>query len=61
MEAEAQPLLKRLGLERDEPPAISSPAPCVTFSGEAFGLDLHIICNGAQQTCAKLQSSCNAR
>lgn len=46
MEAEAQPLLKRLGLERDEPPAISSPAPCVTFSGEAFGLDLHIICNG---------------
>lgn len=48
MEAEAEPLLKALGLEKDEPPGISAPAPCVTFSGKAFGLDLHIVCNGAQ-------------
>lgn len=46
MEAEAQPLLAALGLKRDEPPAIAPPAPCITFSGTAFGLDLHIVCNG---------------
>ena len=46
MEAEAQPLLAALGLGRDEPPGIAAPAPAVTFSGSAFGLELHIVCNG---------------
>jgi hypothetical protein len=46
MEAEAQPLLERLGLEKDDPPPIASPAPAVSYSGTALGLDLHIVCNG---------------
>ncbi len=50
MEAEAEPVLRALGLEKDEPPAIAPPAPCVTFSGSALGLDLHIVCNGAIAT-----------
>ena len=46
MEAEAQPLLERLGLEKDDPPPIAAPAPAVSYSGTALGLDLHIVCNG---------------
>jgi DNA-directed RNA polymerase subunit H (RpoH/RPB5) len=46
MEAEAQPLLDRLGLEKDDPPVIAQPAPAVSYSGKALGLDLHIVCNG---------------
>ena len=47
MEAEAAPLLDALELRRDDPPAIAAPAPCVSFSGSHFGLQLHIVCNGA--------------
>ena len=47
MEAEAQPLVDRLGLNRDEPSRIAPPAPCVTFSGPCYGLDVHLVCNGA--------------
>ena len=48
MKAEAEPLLKALALQRDEPPVLAPPAPAVSFSGEAFGLDLHIVCNGGR-------------
>jgi DNA-directed RNA polymerase subunit H (RpoH/RPB5) len=46
MEAEAQPLLERLGLEKDDPPQIAAPAPAVSYSGKALGLELHVVCNG---------------
>mmetsp|Transcript_10161 Transcript_10161/g.30523 ORF Transcript_10161/g.30523 Transcript_10161/m.30523 type:complete len:254 (+) Transcript_10161:189-950(+) len=46
MEAEAKPLLELLGLQQDKPQALAGPAPAQTFSGSAYGLDLHIVCNG---------------
>lgn len=46
MEAEAKPLLDLLGLQQDEPQKLAGPAPAQTFSGTAYGLDLHIVCNG---------------
>ena len=46
MEQEAQPLLDALQLQRDEPPRIPPPAPCVSFSGHYAELDVHVVCNG---------------
>ena len=51
MEAEGLPLVESLGLQRDEPSKIAPPAPCVTFSGSRFGLDIHLVCNGELAAC----------
>eukprot|EP00192_Tetraselmis_astigmatica_P019023 CAMPEP_0117662892 /NCGR_PEP_ID=MMETSP0804-20121206/8293_1 /TAXON_ID=1074897 /ORGANISM="Tetraselmis astigmatica, Strain CCMP880" /LENGTH=250 /DNA_ID=CAMNT_0005469817 /DNA_START=62 /DNA_END=814 /DNA_ORIENTATION=+ len=46
MEAEAKPMVEKLGLTKDEPSRIPPPATCVTFSGKHGGLNVHIACNG---------------
>eukprot|EP00983_Pelagomonas_calceolata_P129280 1161593-Pelagomonas_calceolata.AAC.4 len=61
MEAEAMPFIKRLGLQRDAADSmpvvlitnnfhilhrILQPAPCVTFSGKACDMDVHVVWNG---------------
>ncbi|KAF5840826.1 nucleoside phosphorylase domain-containing protein [Dunaliella salina] len=46
METEAMPLVKRLGLQRDAADKILQPAPCVTFSGRACDMDVHVVWNG---------------
>ena len=51
MEAEGLPLVESLGLQRDEPSRIAPPAPCVTFSGSRFGVDIHLVCNGELAAC----------
>lgn len=62
MEAEAQPLLERLGLEKDNPPPIAAPAPAVSYSGKALGLDLHIVCNGEHVAmCSEMLYCCRVQ
>ena len=39
-------MVKSLGLQADEPPLISPPAPCHSFSGEHGGATVHIVCFG---------------
>lgn len=46
MEAEAMPMVKSLNLSKDDPPAIPPPAPCVTYSGEDWGVRIHLVCFG---------------
>lgn len=46
MEAEALPLVTHLGLKKNDPPAIPPPAPCVSFSGSDWGMDIHVVCFG---------------
>eukprot|EP00197_Chlamydomonas_leiostraca_P003932 CAMPEP_0202869702 /NCGR_PEP_ID=MMETSP1391-20130828/12599_1 /ASSEMBLY_ACC=CAM_ASM_000867 /TAXON_ID=1034604 /ORGANISM="Chlamydomonas leiostraca, Strain SAG 11-49" /LENGTH=246 /DNA_ID=CAMNT_0049550049 /DNA_START=25 /DNA_END=765 /DNA_ORIENTATION=+ len=46
MEAEAQPLITRLGLVKDDPPKVLQPAPCVTYSGSLGSLAVHVVWNG---------------
>ena len=46
MEAEATPLINKLGLQQDDPPRIPPPAPCTSYSGRYEGLDVHVVCNG---------------
>eukprot|EP00798_Chlamydomonas_sp_ICE-L_P020726 gene20726-27541_t len=46
MEAEAMPFINHMALKMDEPAVIAAPAPCVTFSGQASGMDLHVVWNG---------------
>lgn len=46
MEAEARPLLDLLELQRDQPHPLIGPAPAQVYSGAAFGLNLHVVCNG---------------
>eukprot|EP00884_Botryococcus_braunii_P016712 jgi/Botrbrau1/3724/Bobra.0363s0009.1 len=46
MEAEAAPAVVELGLTRDDPPRIKPPAPCISYSGTKFGLNIHLVCNG---------------
>lgn len=66
MEAEAAPAVVELGLKRDDPPRIKPPAPCISYSGTKFGIDIHLVCNGARAlpfimsnvllTCAEMDS-----
>lgn len=49
MEAEAQPLVKSLNLKLDDPPVISPPAPCVSYSGTEFGAAIHLVVFGEWQ------------
>jgi len=58
MEAEAQPLVERLALNRDEPSRIPPPAPCVTFSGTCFGISVHLVCNGARAAACPPPAAC---
>lgn len=44
MTAEALPMVERLGLQPDK--AFAPPAPCVSWSGEQFGLHIHLVQNG---------------
>lgn len=46
MEAEAAPLVNELNLTKDDPPRIAAPAPCVSFSGQYAGMEVHVVCNG---------------
>ena len=46
MEAEALPMVKSLDLKKDDPPAIPPPAPCVTYSGEHTGVQVHLVVSG---------------
>jgi hypothetical protein len=46
MEAEAQPIMEDLKLQRDSPSLIAEPAPTITFSGEVNGAKIHLACNG---------------
>lgn len=46
MEAEAAPIVENLELRKDDPPRIKPPAPCVSYSGKHFGVNIHLICNG---------------
>lgn len=52
MEAEAKPLLSKLGLVKDEPSKLHGPAPCVTYSGylsvpgQETPLEVHVVWNG---------------
>ncbi|KDD75848.1 hypothetical protein H632_c472p1 [Helicosporidium sp. ATCC 50920] len=50
MNAEAAPLVERLGLTKDAPGIIVGPAPCVCYSGDVSGVKVHLIQNG---TCDK--------
>lgn len=50
MEAEAMPMVKTLNLLRDTPPAIAPPAPCHTFSGQDWGMNIHLVCFGKCKT-----------
>lgn len=44
MTAEALPMVERLGLQQDN--VFASPAPCLSWSGEQFGLQIHLVQNG---------------
>ena len=46
MEAEALPMVKSLNLTQDTPAAIPPPAPCVTYSGQDWGANIHLVCFG---------------
>ena len=46
MEAEAAPLIERLELTKDDPQPIKPPAPAVSFSGNHFGIAIHVVHNG---------------
>ncbi len=46
MEAEAQPIVEDLKLQKDSPSLIAEPAPTITFSGEVEGLTVYLACNG---------------
>ena len=46
MTAEALPMVERLGLQQDD--VFASPAPCLSWSGEQFGLQIHLVQNGQQ-------------
>lgn len=46
MEAEALPMVEHLKLKKNDPPVIPSPAPCVSFSGSDWGMDIHLVCFG---------------
>jgi len=48
MEAEALPMVKSLKLVKDDPPVIPPPAPCVSYSGTDWGLEIHLVCFGTQ-------------
>lgn len=50
MDAEAQPLVQKLGLLRDDPPKLMQPSPAVTYSGKVGDLEVHVVWNGK---CAK--------
>jgi 5'-methylthioadenosine nucleosidase len=46
MEAEAQPIVEELKLEKDSPSLVAEPAPTITFSGEVDGVTVYLACNG---------------
>jgi 5'-methylthioadenosine nucleosidase len=46
MEAEAMPMIERLGLKKDDPPVIAPPAPCISYSGTDWGMKIHLVCFG---------------
>lgn len=46
MEAEAQPLIQKLGLVLDDPPVLLQPAPCISYSGKVGALKVHLVWNG---------------
>lgn len=46
MEAEARPLLDLLQLQQTQPHPLLGPSPAQVYSGEAFGLNLYVVCNG---------------
>ena len=48
LQAEADPLVKALGLDRDETGNMPGPAPCFSYSGTYAGLKVWIACNGVQ-------------
>ena len=55
MTAEALPMVESLGLQPDE--QFASPAPCLSWSGQHFGMQLHIVQNGV---CTPFDSYANA-
>lgn len=46
MEAEALPLVNILDLKEDVPPRIAPPAPAVSYTGEKYGITIHVVRNG---------------
>lgn len=46
MEAEALPMVKSLNLKKDDPSRIPPPAPCVSYSGTDWGMNIHLVCFG---------------
>ncbi len=53
MTAEALPMVDSLCLQPDE--QFASPAPCLSWSGQHFGMQIHIVQNGVctpSDTCA---------
>ena len=44
MTAEALPMVDSLGLQPDK--QFASPAPCLSWSGQHFGMQIHIVQNG---------------
>ena len=46
MDAEAQPSVTALGLAKDEPSHIASPAPVVTYTGTVREATVYLACNG---------------
>ncbi len=48
MEAEATPIVKRLGLQLDEPRIIPAPSSAHSYSGNVHDLDVHLVVNGKQ-------------
>ena len=44
-------MVKSLKLVKDDPPVIPPPAPCVSYSGTDWGLEIHLVCFGAQAIC----------
>lgn len=44
MVAEAMPMVEHLGLQPDE--QFAPPAPCLSWSGQHFGMQIHIVQNG---------------
>ncbi len=46
MEAEALPIVKRLGLHPDEPKILPAPSTAHSYSGQPHGLSVHLVVNG---------------
>lgn len=46
MEAEAAPMVKALNLQKDNPPRIPPPAPCISYSGTDWGMNIHLVVFG---------------